>query len=55
MVVVAFEKAPPDARLVLPVPIRELGLRLEDSPVADYVHRLYAALDAAGLHHYPPL
>jgi hypothetical protein len=54
MVVVAFEKAPPEARLVLPVPIRELGLRLEDSPVAEYVHRLYAELEAAGLHHYRP-
>jgi hypothetical protein len=54
MVVVAFEKAPPEARQVLTVPIRELGLRLEDSPVAEYVHRLYEELEAAGLHHYRP-
>ncbi|MBV8546459.1 MAG: hypothetical protein JO088_17105, partial [Acidobacteria bacterium] len=54
MLVVAFEKAPPDARLVLPVPIRELGLRLEESPVAEYVRRLYEELEAAGLHHYRP-
>jgi len=55
MLVVAFEKAPPDARVVLPVPIRELGLRLEESPVAEYVRRLYDELEAAGLHHYRPL
>jgi len=53
--VVAFEKAPPEARQLLPVPIRELGLRLEQSPVAEYVHRLYEELEAAGLHHYRPL
>jgi hypothetical protein len=53
--VVAFEKAPPEARQVLAVPIRELGLRLEDSPVAEYVHRLYRELEAAGLHHFRPL
>jgi hypothetical protein len=54
MVVVAFEKAPPEARQVLAVPIRELGLRLEESPVAEYVHRLYEELEAAGLHYYRP-
>ena len=54
-VVVAFEKAPPEARQLLTVPIRELGLRLEQSPVAEYVHRLYAELEAAGLHHFRPL
>lgn len=55
MVVVAFEKAPPEARRVLPIPIRELGLRLEESPVAEHVRRLYSELEAAGLHHYRPL
>ena len=54
MVVVAFEKAPPEARQVLTVPIRELGLRLEESPVAEYVHRLYEELQVAGLRHYRP-
>jgi len=54
MVVVAFEKAPPEARQVLTVPIRELGLRLEESPVAEYVHRLYEELEAAGLHDFRP-
>ncbi|HKO02720.1 MAG TPA: hypothetical protein VJ032_13555, partial [Thermoanaerobaculia bacterium] len=52
---VAFEKAPPEARQLLPVPIRELGLRLEQSPVAEFVRRLYDELEAAGLHHYRPL
>lgn len=52
---VAFEKAPPEARQLLAVPIRELGLRLEQSPVAEYVHRLYAELEAAGLRHFRPL
>jgi hypothetical protein len=55
VLVVAFEKAPPEARQLLRVPIRELGLRLEESPVAEYVNRLYAELEAAGLHHYRPL
>src|SRR5689334_2794758 len=48
---VAFEKAPPEARQLLTVPIRELGLSLERSPVAPYVRALYAELDAAGLQH----
>ncbi len=52
---VAFEKAPPEARQLLAVPIRELGLRLEQSPVAEYVNRLYAQLEAAGLRHFRPL
>jgi hypothetical protein len=52
---VAFEKAPPEARAVLGVPIRELGLRLEESPVAGYVRRLYEELERSGLHHFRPL
>lgn len=52
---VAFEKAPPEARQLLAVPIRELGLRLEHSPVAEYVRRLYTELEAAGLRHFRPL
>jgi len=51
---VAFEKAPPEARQLLTVPIRELGLSLERSPVAPFVRALYAELDAAGLHHFRP-
>lgn len=52
---VAFEKAPPDVREVLPARIRDLGLRLEESPVAPLVERLYAELEAKGLHHFRPL
>src|SRR5205823_368718 len=51
---VAFEKAPPEARQLLTVPIRELGLSLERSPVAPFVRALYAELDAAGLHRFRP-
>jgi hypothetical protein len=55
MAVAAFEKAPPEARQLLTVPIRELGLRLDQSPVAEYVRRLYAELEHAGLRHFRPL
>src|ERR1043166_2209162 len=51
---VAFEKAPPEARQLLTVPIRELGLSLERSPVAPFVRALYAELDAAGLRRFRP-
>ena len=51
---VAFEKAPPEARQLLTVPIRELGLSLERSPVAPFVRGLYAELDAAGLRQFRP-
>jgi hypothetical protein len=51
---VAFEKAPPEAKQLLTVPIRELGLSLERSPVAPFVRALYAELDAAGLHSFRP-
>src|ERR1043166_2033505 len=49
-----FEKAPPEARQLLTVPIRELGLSLERSPVAPFVRALYAELDAAGLRRFRP-
>jgi hypothetical protein len=51
---VAFEKAPPEAREVLGMPIRELGLSLEASPVAELVRRLYSELEAKGLRHFRP-
>jgi hypothetical protein len=53
--VIAFEKAPPEARELLGVPIRELGLRIEQSPVEELIRRLYDELEAAGLHHFRPL
>jgi hypothetical protein len=52
---IGFEKAPPEARAVLGVPIRDLGLRLEQSPVAELVRHLYDELERAGLHHFRPL
>ncbi|HEX7153474.1 MAG TPA: hypothetical protein VF618_18450 [Thermoanaerobaculia bacterium] len=54
-VVVAFEKAPPEARLVLSVPIRDLRMSLEASPIAPLVRRLYDEFEAKGLHHFRPL
>ena len=52
---VHFEHAPPEARQLLPVRIRDLGLSLEASPVAALVRRLYDELEAAGLHRFRPL
>ncbi|HEY0371526.1 MAG TPA: putative zinc-binding metallopeptidase [Thermoanaerobaculia bacterium] len=51
---VSFEHAPPEARQLLPVRIRDLGLALESSPVAELVRRLYAELEHAGLPHFRP-
>ncbi|HEX2061048.1 MAG TPA: putative zinc-binding metallopeptidase [Thermoanaerobaculia bacterium] len=50
-----FEHAPPDARQVLPVRIRDLGMSLDNSPVAELVRRLYGELEAKGLRHFRPL
>lgn len=51
---VAFEKAPPEARQLLPVAIRDLGLSLESSPLAPRIRELYAELEARGLEHFRP-
>jgi hypothetical protein len=40
---------------LLRVPIRDLGLSLESSPVAEYVRHLYSELEAKGLHNFRPL
>ena len=52
---VSFEHAPPEARQLLPVRIRDLGLSLDRSPVAELVRHLYAELEAKGLRHFRPL
>jgi hypothetical protein len=52
---VTFEHAPPEARQLLRIPIRELGLSLENSPVAEYVRHLYAELARKKLDHFRPL
>ena len=52
---VAFEQAPPEARRLLSMPVREIGMSLEDSPVAPLVRRLYSELEFHGLRHFRPL
>ena len=51
---VAFEKAPPEAMNILPVPIRELGLKLEGTHLASQIEQLYSELEDRGLHHFRP-
>lgn len=51
----AFEKAPPDIAEILNKPIRELGLKLEGSPLERYVHQLYRELARKGLKKFRPL
>src|SRR5437867_390665 len=50
----AFEKAPPDVKEILAKPIKELGLKLEGSPLERYVHRLHLELDRKGLKKFHP-
>src|SRR5438105_381873 len=52
---VTFEKAPPEALQLLPVPIRDLGLRLESTHLAPLIEQLYVELRNAGLRHFRPL
>ncbi|HUP49706.1 MAG TPA: putative zinc-binding metallopeptidase [Thermoanaerobaculia bacterium] len=51
---VGFEKAPRDVQHLLPVPIKELGLKLEGSPIEGYVQQLFKELDSKGLKHFRP-
>jgi hypothetical protein len=51
---VLFEKTPGDVQALLPVPIKELGLRLEGSPIERYVEQLFKELEAKGLEHFRP-
>jgi len=50
----AFEKAPPDVQEILTKPIRDLGLRLEGSPLERFVQQLYRELDRKGLKKFHP-
>ena len=50
----AFEKAPPDVQELLTKPIKELGLKLEGSPIERLVHRLYHELERKGLRRFRP-
>jgi hypothetical protein len=49
-----FEKTPRDVQDLLPVPIKALGLRLEGSPIQEYVEQLFKEMDAKGLKHFRP-
>jgi hypothetical protein len=51
----AFEKAPPDVQEILGKPIKELGLKLEGSPLERFVQRLYRELERKGLEKFRPL
>lgn len=50
-----FESLDPEIRGVLGKPIRELGLRLEGSPVEPYVRQLYRELERRGLRKFKPV
>jgi len=51
----AFEKAPPDVQEILAKPIKELGLKLEGSPLERFVQKLYRELERKGLKKFRPL
>ncbi|MBV9434861.1 MAG: putative zinc-binding metallopeptidase [Acidobacteria bacterium] len=50
-----FEKAPAEVQEILGKPIRELGLKLEGSPLERFVQQLYRELEAKGLKKFRPL
>jgi hypothetical protein len=52
--VLGFETLDPEVRGVLDKRIRELGLRLEGSPVEPFVRQLYRELDRRGLKKFRP-
>ncbi len=50
----AFEKTTPDVQDILSKPIRNLGLRLEGSPLEGFVQKLYRELQRKGLQKFQP-
>ena len=50
-----FEKISPDVREILSKPIRDLGLRLDGSPLERFVQQLYLELDRKGLRRFRPV
>ena len=50
----AFEKTPPDDQDILSKPIRNLGLKVEGSPLEDFVQKLYRELERKGVHKFRP-
>jgi len=53
--VTSFEKTQTEFQDVLARPIRELGLKLEGSPLERSVQQLYRELEAKGIHKFRPL
>ncbi len=49
-----FEKTRTEFQEILAKPIRELGLKLEGSPLDRFVHQLYRELEAKGIHKFRP-
>jgi len=49
-----IEKLSPELQSILSQPIRELGLKLEESPVHRYVQQLYRELDRKGVKKFRP-
>jgi hypothetical protein len=50
-----FEKTRADFNELLAKPIRDLGLKLEGSPLERFVQQLYRELEAKGLHKFRPV
>ncbi len=50
----AFEKAPPEVEEILSKPIRQLGLKLEGSPIERFVQQLYRELERKGIKRFRP-
>ena len=50
-----FEKTPPEVRDLLDKPIRDLGLKIEDSSVERFVRQLYREVERKGLRKFRPL
>ena len=50
----AFEKAPPDFQEILTKPIKDLGLKLEGSPLERLVQQLYREIERKGLRRFRP-
>jgi hypothetical protein len=51
----AFETAPPNASEILAKPIKDLGLKLEGSPIERYVLKLYREMEHKGIKQFRPL
>ena len=50
-----LDKAPPEVQEILGRPIRELGLKLEGSPLERFVQQLYSEIDRKGLKKFRPV